>query len=301
MQGGGVDGAIAALAERQHGVVGRAQLLGLGVTERSIDGRLARRRLRRVHRGVYAEGHAQLGADARAMAAVLLAGPWAVLSHRSAAALWGMLRSWPKRADVWVPRERRPSEVLSYHCAAIERDELTMLRGIPITSVTRTIFDLAAVQTPQRVAAAMKEAEVQRLTDPLSLDDLLARYPRRRGAGVIRALLDAIEPGSGHTRSELELAFIEFLVAVGLPLPETNVWLKVGNRWIEADCVWRRQKVIAELDGRAYHQTTVAFDADRSRDRALHAARWRPIRITWRHVHDEPDELESDLRVLLAA
>src|SRR4051794_20272224 len=186
LRGSAADEVIAELAARQHDVVGRAQLLAAGVCEAAIEYRLAHGRLRRIHRGVYALGHARLTPDAWAMAAVLLAGPGAVLSHRSAALRWGMLNAGPARAEVTVPSERRPSRVLRYHYVPIAPDEMTTLRGIPITSVSRTIFDLAAVQSPPRVGAAMKEAEVLRLGDSLSLIDLLERYPHRRGAGVIR-------------------------------------------------------------------------------------------------------------------
>jgi very-short-patch-repair endonuclease len=145
----------------------------------------------------------------------------------------------------------------------------------------------------------MKEAEVLRLADRLSLADLVERYPGRRGAGVARALVEG--PAKRRTRSELEIAFLEFLAAAGLPLPETNVWLQIGDTWIEADCVWRKQKVIAELDSRSIHLTPEAFERDRARDRRLAVRDWRPIRITWRHINHEARELESDLRVLLAA
>jgi very-short-patch-repair endonuclease len=209
-----------------------------------------------------------------------------------------MLRSGPARIEVTVPRERRQCRAVRFHQSVLAPDEVTTLRGIPITGVSRTIFDLAATGTPQRVAAAMKEAEVLRLTDRLSIVDLLARYPGRAGTKVLRAVLG--EP-LRRTRSELELAFLEFLARLRLPLPETNVWLKIGNDWIEADCVWRRQQVIAELDSHAAHGTPSAFETDRARDRRLAARGWQPIRVTWRHIHHEQDELEADLRVLLAA
>jgi predicted transcriptional regulator of viral defense system len=298
LRGREIEQAIAEVARRQHGLVARAQLVGLGITERSIDGRLSREELRRIHRGVYATGHAALSADAWAMAGVLFAGDEGVLGYRSAGHRWGMLRSGPSRAEVIVPRERRQHRAVRYRYAVLAPDEVTTLRGIPITSVSRTMFDLASITTPVRVAAAMKEAEALRLTDSLALVDLVERYPRRRGAGAVRDLA-AVEPL--RTRSELELAFLEFLARVGLPLPETNVWLRIGTDWIEADCVWREQRVIAELDGRAVHLTPRAFETDRARDRRLSAHGWRPIRITWRAIHDEPFELERDLRVLLAA
>src|SRR4051794_35201475 len=298
LRGGPAARAIAELAESQHGLVARRQLVELGVSNRAIGRRVADRELRRIHRGVYATGHAALSADAWAMAAVLLAGDEAVLSHASAGHRWAMLRSGPSRHEVTVPRERRQCRALRYHYASIAADEVTTLRGIPITGVSRTIFDLAATATPQRVAAAMKEAEVLRLTDCLSVRDLLARYPGRAGSKVLRAVLG--EP-LRRTRSEFELAFLEFLAAARLPLPETNVWLQIGADWIEADCVWRAQRVIAELDGRGVHNTGAAFEADRARDRRLAARGGHPIRITWRAVHNEARELEAALRLLLAA
>jgi hypothetical protein len=295
LRGASAAWAIADLAERQHGLVARRQLVDLGISQRAIGRRIADRELRRVHRGVYTTGHAALSADARAMAGVLLGGDRATLCIRSAGQSWGMLRSAPTRIDVWVPAERRPARAVRFHYGRIEPDEITTLRGIPITGVSRTIFDLARTESPQRVAAAMKQAEVLRLTDDLSLPMLLERYPRRAGAALLRSLVGATLP---LTRSELELAF---LARVGLPLPETNVWLRIGDRWIEADCVWREQKVIAELDGHSAHGTRTAFETDRVRDRRLSVRGWRPIRITWRAIHDEPCELEQDLRVLLAA
>lgn len=298
LQGAQVEHAIAALARSQHGLVARRQLVGVGITERCIDGRLSREELRRIHRGVYATGHAALSADAWALAGVLSAGDEAILGHRSAGHRWGMLRGGPSRVDVIVPRERRQQRAVRFHYGRMEPDEITTLRGIPITGVSRTIFDLASTESPQRVAAATREAEVLRLTDTLSLQDLLARYPGRAGAAVIRAVMHGPLP---RTRSELELAFLEFLTRVGLPVPETNVWLQIGDKWIEADCVWREQKVIAELDSHVVHGTPHAFEADRSRDRRLAAHEWHPIRVTWRAIHEEAAALEADLRFLLTS
>jgi hypothetical protein len=159
---------------------------------------------------------------------------------------------------------------------------------------------MAADLTAPRVAAAMAEAEVRRLTHPLSLQDLVDRYPSRRGVRTIRELLSDRSVGSNRTRSELELAFLEFLVRAGLPLPETNVRLLVANRWVEVDCVWRERRLVAELDGRAAHLTPAAFDSDRARDRSLAAAGWPTIRITWRQLHSDEHALAADLRALLA-
>lgn len=298
LRGAAAEAVIREVALRQHDVLARAQLIAAGVSAEAIDYRLESGRLRRIHRGVYATAHASLSADGWAMAGVLFSGDGTVLGHRSAAHRWGMLRSGPSRIEVIVPRERRQSKAVRCHYGRIEPDEITTLRGIPITGVSRTIFDLAAIMTPQRVAAAIKEAEVLRLTDSLSLATLLDRYPRRPGSSLLRSLMHGRLP---RTRSELELAFLEFVESAGLPPPETNVWLEIGSKWIEADCVWRGQRVIAELDGHAVHGTPQAFESDRSRDRRLAAHEWQPIRITWRAIHDDPQELESDLRRLLAA
>jgi hypothetical protein len=143
------------------------------------------------------------------------------------------------------------------------------------------------------------EAEVHRLTDPLSLEDLAARYPRRRGIATIKAILTNLESGLHVPQSELESRFLAFAAAAALPRPELHSHLHVGGRWLECDCVWRSQRVVVELDGRAVHATTAAFERDRARDRALHAEGWRVIRVTWRQLHDESAAIASDLRKVL--
>jgi very-short-patch-repair endonuclease len=173
------------------------------------------------------------------------------------------------------------------------------VEGIPVTSPPRTLLDLAAVLDPRQVGRAVHEAEVLRLTDPLTLDDLVARYPRRRGIATIKAVLAAGRFGATVTRSELEERFLAFLEANHLPSPEVNVGVKSAERWVEADCVWRAQRLIVELDGRVVHATTQAFERDRARDRGLQVAGWRVVRVTWRHLHDDPAALAADLRGLL--
>jgi very-short-patch-repair endonuclease len=288
-----MDRAIGALAEDQHGVVSRAQLLELGFDRGSITHRLKLGRLRQVHCGVYTIGHRLLTQDGRWMAAVLTYGPPAVLSHRAAAALWGM------RAGTWVevtvPNGRRGKSGVQVHRAALPDDERTTHRGIPTTTVPRTLLDLTAVVTKRHLRGALREAEHLRLSDPLSLHDLIARYPRRPGLKAIKALLAEASVGARIIRSELEERFQDFLVRAGLPLPQTNVVIE----GYEVDCVWPNQRVIVELDGHASHSPTHAFELDRARDRRLEAAGWRVIRITWRQLEQEPDLVEADLRRLL--
>lgn len=177
-------------------------------------------------------------------------------------------------------------------------DEITTVSAIPVTTVPRTLFDLAAVLPRAQVERAINEAEVQGRTDRLSLPDLVTRYPRRKGVAMIKAILDA---GALLTRSELEVRFLSFLRRTSLPAPEVNVPLFVAGRWFECDCVWRDARVIVELDGRAAHDTAAAFERDRARDRKLHARGWRIVRVTWRQLNDEPEAVAYDLRALLSA
>jgi very-short-patch-repair endonuclease len=151
------------------------------------------------------------------------------------------------------------------------------------------------VLRPHRLERAVNEAEVLRLTDPLSVPDLLARYPRRRGS---RALRRALAAAGAPTRSELEARFLALLDRHGLPRPRVNARLQAGGEWMEVDCVWEDARVIVELDGYAAHGTRAAFERDRERDRALLAAGWRVLRITWRQLHDRPGRLAAELRAL---
>jgi very-short-patch-repair endonuclease len=173
------------------------------------------------------------------------------------------------------------------------------VNGIPVTTVARTLLDLAADLSHQRLEKAINEAEYRRMTDVVGLAALLDRYPRRRGAATLRAILGAGGLGEYRTRSELEDRFLAFVSDRGLPRPRTNVAMTIGGLSIQADCVWDERRLIVELDGRDAHDTERAFEADRSRDRRLQAAGWGVIRVTWRHLDHEADELEADLRLLL--
>jgi very-short-patch-repair endonuclease len=296
-----LDGDIASLAERQHGIVARVQLAALGIGRRAIGHRLESGRLHILYRGVYSVGHRVVSREGRWMAAVLAIGPDAVLSHRSAAALWGMRGTGRGRIEVTVARNPRTRPTIQVHAAQLPADEVTTEHGIPVTTPPRTLLDLAAVLDAGQVERAMNEAEFLRLTDPTSLDDLVDRHRGRPGTRTIRELLKTHTIGATITRSELEARFLRFLDDAVLPRPRMNVSLQLEDRWIEADCVWPDQRVIAELDGHASHATTAGFERDRARDRALQAAGWRVIRITWRQLHEEPDAVARDLERLLKA
>ena len=249
-----------------------------------------------MHRGVYAiVGPRLLTKHGRWLAAVLACGPGAVLSYYAAAALWGIRRG--SRMEVTVPRGgRKPRKGIKLHYANLPADEITIHDGIPTTTVPRTLLDLSAVVQRDELRSAFRQAEQLWLTDPLWVGDLIARYPRKPGIPILKAVVEEASRGLNVVKEELEERFQAFLLNAGIALPTTNTLIE----GIEVDCVWREPRLIVELDSRAHHDLTHAFETDRLRDRRLEAAGWRVVRITWRQLHEAPDEVEADLRKLLA-
>jgi very-short-patch-repair endonuclease len=298
MKNGPVDRSIGKLAEAQHGVVARKQLVAKGLSDGDVRGRLIRGTLVTVHRGVYAVGHGKLTQEGRWMAAVLACAPRAVLSHRSAGQHWGLLPrtgSWP---EVTRPGGFRSRPEIVAHRSTLPPDEVEAVDEIPVTSVPRTLFDLAAVLSRRQLEQALNEAEVRQLTSRLSLPDLMRRHPSQRGAATLRTVLE--DGSAGVTRLELERRFAALVEAHGLPRPRRNAHLAVGGRFFEVDCLWQRHRLVVELDGYAVHGTRRTFESDRERDRLLLAEGWRPMRVTWRQLRDEPEAIVRDLRGLLA-
>ncbi len=287
------------LARGQHGVVTRGQLLGLGFGGTAIAGRVRRGLLQAIHPGVYVLGGSEPTANARRRAAILACGPGAVLSHRSAARAWGIYPYEPERIEVSRPAAggtKHGSIVL--HQARLLEDELSDVRGIPVTSLFRTVFDLAAVVSKREVERAFHETEVRQLTDRVSLPQLLTRHPGRRGAGTVREILAGGEP-AGFTQNDFEEMFVAFLDANDLPRPRFNATLPIRGRLLRPDCMWPAERLIAELDGRAVHGTERAFENDRRRDRILLVDGWRSTHITWLQLRDEPGAIAADLWELL--
>jgi hypothetical protein len=277
--------ALAALAERQHGVIAARQLIALGFGRRAIENRVRAGQLHVWYRGVYAVGHRALTREGRWLAAVLAVGPGAVLSHRTAAALWGIRPTARARIEVTVPVKRRSVGDIQLHHARLAADEVTAVDDIPVTTAARTLVDLAAVLRPREVVKAAEQTEILRLPFPD-----LERYRGRRGVKS----LPRDEPPP--TRSELEARFIAFLNANDLPRPLVNARIQ----GVEADFAWPNVKAMVELDGFATHGTRRAFERDRARDRALQAAGWRVVRVTWRQLHEDR-VLARDLKAVLDA
>ena len=292
------DRAIAELAKRQHGVVARRQLLALGMSERAIDGRVGAQ-LHPVFRGVFVFGPRRISRKGRWMAAVLAAGEGALLSHRSAARLWRLLPLATERIEVVCPPGRvvhRKGIVSRQH--GLRDDEWLEYEGIPVTSPFRTIFDLAAIVEMRELERAFHEAEAREVTDHVSLPILLERYPGRRGSRKLQALLEARGP-IGLTRNEFEEAFVALVDRHGLLRPRMNADLAIRGRFFEIDALWERERLAVELDSRGIHGTRKKFESDRLRDRILIAEGWRTMRVTWRQLQEEPEEIAEDLRSAL--
>ena len=278
----------------------RAQLIALGLSTETIDHRLRGGRLQIVHRGVYGLG--PLGSKlSRWMASVLAGGPGAVLSHRSAAELWGLLDGFTGPIHLTVPCRRRARRGIRLHRSSLPEDEMTEFEGIPVSTVPRTVLDCSEALSERRVERLINEADVLRLHDRLSIPDLLQRYPRRSGTRALRKALEQRNAGSTRTRSELEERFLELVDEIGLPRPEINAALHLSGIGIEVDALWRAERVAVELDSRQFHDTPLAFERDRRRDRRLVAAGWRPLRITWRQLEEEPAAVARDLTAMLVA
>jgi hypothetical protein len=293
------DPAIAALAKVQHGVVSAAQLRKAGLTARAIDHRVSHERLHVVHRGVYAVGHPLLTMHGRWMAAVLAAGAGAVLSHRSAGGLW-KLRHWAGEIEVTSPRRAASrTGIRVYRVRDLHPDEVAVVDGIPVTSLARTLLDVAGVVGRQSLERTCDQAEILGLFNLAELHTVLERHPKRRGGRALGRVLREHAIGTTPTHRELKARFLRFCVRNGLPKPQCNVALAIGVEKTTVDFLWRNERVVVETDGWETHRTRRAFEHDRARDQRLAAAGYRSLRVTWRQLSDEPDRVEAALRALL--
>jgi very-short-patch-repair endonuclease len=282
-------------------MVGRRQLHEIGMSESMVKSRLRHGGLHRFHRGVFAYGHRSITVESRWMAAVLAFGPRAVLSHRSAGQLWGLMARSRIAPEVTRPSRAGRQPHLVVHEAVLPGDEVVRVRGIPVTSVPRTMLDLAGMLAERDVERAWNEMEVREHRDRLSVPRLLERYPGRKGSLLLARLADRKTLPVGITRNDFEEAFLAFVDAQGLPRPRMNAHIALRGRFYEIDCFWEEPRVAIELDGGKVHGTEGAFEKDRERDRILTAERYTTSRVTWRHLHDTPAELADDLRKILTA
>lgn len=289
---------LADLAKRQHGVVARHQLAALGIGDGAIKARLRLGQLHSIHRGVYSVGHQRLTMRGVWLAAVLASGEGALLSHRSAAALWGLMRPRWSPVEVTSCHGRAGRDDLLLHRSRVEVDERAVEAGIPVTSLPRTLLDLAEVIDGVRLKRAFEEADRLKLLRIPALEQVCARAGRRKGLIALRHLLNtAHEPVNG--RSPLENRFAEFCLEhlADLPAPLTNVSILDQ----EVDAYWPGHRLVVELDGFGYHGHRAAFERDRARDAAMQAEGYRVIRLTHRQLETEALRISTQLRKLLGA
>jgi very-short-patch-repair endonuclease len=290
---GALDPAVAALAHRQRGYVGRQQLLALGLGEAAIQYRVSVGRLIVEYAGVYAVGHRPVLPIDRAAGAVLACGPDAALSHGSAVALWGWEKRWRAPFDVTATSHRRRDGIRVHRSATLTARDVTTHYGIRVTSPARTILDATPRYTDKRLTRLLNDA---RRSNYLNLGDLyerLQRCPRHPGAKRLRRLL--VTAPHRPTRSEFEDAFLAFARRYGLPMPEVN--FPMGRR--ELDIYYPNERVIIELDGWDFHGTKASFEDDRERDADHLALGIVTVRITWERLISAPEKEARRLRAIL--
>jgi predicted transcriptional regulator of viral defense system len=290
-----VDVRIGELADRQHGVLAYRQLVALGLGRRAIQHRLESGHLYRIRHGVYAVGRPTLTPRGHWMAAVLSYGPAAVLSHHSALALYGVRPSRSK-IDVTVPgssRANRPG--IRAHSGALDPDDITIVDGIPVTTLARAVLDASAELDTDQLVRAVEESERRQLFDLRAVERLMARRPHVAGSVRLRTVLaDYRDPAP--TRSELERSFLPLVDRAGLPTPLVNT-LVAG---LEVDLYWPHSRLVVELDSRSYHSSPRAFERDRARDAHLLREGIRVLRVTYKRLKREPAAVIDDVRALLS-
>jgi very-short-patch-repair endonuclease len=283
------------LAGRQHGVISGRQLAELGYTADAIRRRVEAGRLHRLHRGVYAVGHRALTIHSRYLAAVFACGPQALLSHRPAGAVHGLLRAGGP-IDVTVPRGVKPKPgVATHRSRSIHPDDRATRHGIPTTSISRTIVDLADVLTDRRLAAVVNEAEVLGRFDSRAVMEVQARLPGRTGRHRLARVLGAYTEPLGYSTTEAERRFLRLCDRHGLPRPQ-----RVFAAGYELDFYWDDARLGVEVDGGPFHRTRRAFHEDRRRDRRLAAEGIQVARVPWRDLAGDGAVLADELKAIRA-
>jgi very-short-patch-repair endonuclease len=282
------------MASAGHGVVTRAQLLSAGVTPQEIRSRVRVGSLIRVHRGVYRVGHRAPSIEATYLAAVLAAGEGALLCGRAAAHLLGLVKGEAPAPEVIARTERRIEGVKTHRSrshrseAAGDDRDATVVRGIPTTTVQRTLVDISSELSLDALARACHEAGVRYGATPNSVEAVLARRPRSPGAKRLRRVLN----GDVHvTLSKLEAHFLELLRNENLPLPVTNA--RVGGRRV--DCRWPDHHLTVELDSYQFHNSRHSWEQDRRREREARARGDDFRRYTYGDVLEHPRPMLAEL------
>ena len=285
---------IEALAAKQYGLVTRQQLLRLGMSSRQVERRRAARRLISVHAGVYAVGHVERTPLAKAMAAVLACGRDAAVSHGSAASLWGLTPRWTFPVEVVSPRDHRLVDVMTHRSSTLTRADIRVEKGIRVTSIARTLLDVAPRTPAKHLTRMANDALRSRRLRQHELDEVVKRCPRHPGATRLRPFTT---PEHAPTASGLEDEFLALLARYGLPMPLINATVA----GYEVDAFFPPERLIVELDSWRFHGDRRAFENDRERDAATLAAGCATMRMTWERLRVAPEREAARLEAVLRA
>jgi very-short-patch-repair endonuclease len=270
------------------------QLRALGLGDPAVSKRVSAGRLHRIHRGVYAVGHPSLSQEGLWMAAVLMAGEGAALSHLSAAAFWQIWRGRPRGIEVVAPRRRRRRAGVQVHwCPSLDPRDTTVSRAIPVTTVARTLIDLTDKLDEHQLANVIHEAVFRGRFDLAATRAAMTRANGRPRLSVLYAALDAHAAGSAGTRSGLEDRFLALVREAGLPQPLVNVQVPTAVRRFEVDFHWPDQRLCVEVDGPGHARPRTRLE-DQVRDELLRAAGQEVLRLT-------EDDLTPSVAAVLAA
>lgn len=250
--------------------------------------------LHRLHRGVYAVGHADLSWHGRCLAAVLACSP-AVASHTSAGWLWGLLRSRPGVFHVTTSTRRHAKPLARLHHAKLTDDDRALREGVPVTALPRTLLDLATILSAERLRRVLERCEERQLLDLGPIDALLGRVEGSPGGGRLRRALALYRPPV-FSRSDLELRFLDLVRGAGLPTPSTGF----NAAGYELDVYWRRERFAVELDVYETHGSREAFERDRLRQEELKLAGIEMIRVTGPRLDRESATVIERVAALLA-
>lgn len=284
--------AIRELAERQHGVVARRQLIDLGIGSELIRDRVERGKLLRLHQGVFALGHRRIGRYGEWMAATLACGPGAYLSHGSALQLWGLRRPYGRPELLRVAGHERPHGVWLHQTRSLSAVDVTVEAGIPTTTIERALIDFASRADVKQLERLLVEADRSGRLNWSELRRVIEQGRGRKGLRRLKRAAGQVDPMAAETISPLEVDFLGLCTRAGLPSPQVNVMIE-GR---EVDFHWPDRRVIVETDGYKYHNDRPAFERDHQATIDLEAAGYVVRRTTYRMLRDKPESLFRLLR-----
>jgi very-short-patch-repair endonuclease len=290
--------AVGTIAGRQHGVVARGQLRTVGLSEEGIAQALASGRIYPLFWSTYTVGHQSVDLYGRLLGATLACGERAVVSHGSAAWLLGLWSAKPGEIEVIAPVEagRKITGIRRRFVPPPLPEHVREQHGIPCTSPSRTIIDIAGICGPRALADAVEEAAVQGVLDIAAIDGMLSEH-RRRGTRRLNLLLENWRRYTPRMRlrSRMEAKLLPMLTHYSLPIPETNVTMRIDGESFEVDFLWRRRRVVVETDGGRFHDNPLAQKRDAKRNQLLARAGYRMPRLGWDQLRDDPEATMAEI------